>query len=127
VLSTAIISPDTDYFVTTTFAGASGVFNAYLGTTNYTKTSVVTTSVANETTAFQIGHAVEFANNPTGTYWDGVIDELRIRNDVLSPSWNTTKYNNQSSPTTFYWVGAEETNGTPPATSSTDNGLIWFD
>jgi hypothetical protein len=39
--------------------------------------------------------------------WNGVIDETRVSLSARSPSWIYTEYNNQSSPSTFYAVGAE--------------------
>lgn len=44
----------------------------------------------------------------TGTKLAAKIDEVRVRNSVLSAAWVDTEYNNQSSPATFYTVGAEE-------------------
>lgn len=39
---------------------------------------------------------------------NGVIDELRIATVARSPSWIAMEYANQSSPSTFYSVGAEQ-------------------
>ena len=41
--------------------------------------------------------------------WDGTLDEARISNTPRSPDWLQTSYNNQSSPSTFYAKGSEET------------------
>jgi hypothetical protein len=38
-------------------------------------------------------------------------DELRVLNTVLTPSWIATEYNNQSSPSTFFSVGGQQTSG----------------
>jgi len=38
---------------------------------------------------------------------EGNMDEARISDVSLSPSWILTEYNNQSSPSTFYTVGSE--------------------
>jgi gliding motility-associated-like protein len=44
----------------------------------------------------------------TGSYfWNGRIDELRISDAVRSNGWLRTEYNNQSSPSTFYSLGDE--------------------
>lgn len=42
--------------------------------------------------------------------WDGIIDEFRMTDSVsvLTADWITSEYNNQNSPSTFYWIGAEE-------------------
>lgn len=49
-----------------------------------------------------------------GFFWNGWIDELRVSTSVRSADWIQTSYNNQSSPSTFYTIGAE-TGGTPSA------------
>jgi hypothetical protein len=43
-------------------------------------------------------------------YFSGMIDELRISNEVKTLDWLKTEYNNQNDPTAFYVVGAEERN-----------------
>ena len=44
----------------------------------------------------------------SGNYFDGDVDEIRIRSTVSSSDWVSTEYNNQNSPSTFYTVGSEE-------------------
>jgi len=44
----------------------------------------------------------------TGSKTDVDIDEFRVRASLLSSTWISTEYNNQSSPATFYTVSAEE-------------------
>ena len=41
--------------------------------------------------------------------FDGLIDEIHISNIIRTPGWMLTEYNNQSSPSTFYTVGASST------------------
>ena len=41
-------------------------------------------------------------------WWNGVIDEVRVSNVTRSSAWIQTEYNNQSSPSTFYNVAAEQ-------------------
>jgi len=60
----------------------------------------------------------------------GSLDELRYINSALTPAWILTEYNNQSSPSTFLWIGAEECDGGcggGGGGSSEDGGVIWFD
>jgi len=40
--------------------------------------------------------------------WNGIIDEVRVSNSVRSAAWIGTAYNNQSDPSAFYSMGAEE-------------------
>lgn len=41
----------------------------------------------------------------------GLIDELRVLNEIPSADWELTEYNNQSSPSTFYSVSDEQATG----------------
>ena len=50
-------------------------------------------------------------------YWNGRIDELRISDEVRSNGWLLTEFNNQSLPSAFYSIGAENPLGNLPATS----------
>ncbi len=43
--------------------------------------------------------------------FNGLIDEIRMLNVTLTPSWISTEYNNQSSPSTFYSASTEQTSG----------------
>lgn len=45
-----------------------------------------------------------------GSSWDGELDEVRMRQSQLSSDWLATEFNNQDTPTPFYWIGDEETN-----------------
>jgi len=42
-------------------------------------------------------------------FWNGQIDEVRLRPSALSADWISTEYNNQSSPSTFYTASAVNT------------------
>ncbi|MCG5052715.1 MAG: hypothetical protein KA712_07120 [Myxococcales bacterium] len=45
---------------------------------------------------------------PNARYWGGLLDEVRLGNVGKSGDYLKTSYNNQSSPSTFHAVGAEE-------------------
>jgi hypothetical protein len=45
--------------------------------------------------------------NSATQYFNGALDEVRISNSARSGGWIAAEYNNQSSPSTFYSVGAE--------------------
>ncbi|MEK6840336.1 MAG: LamG domain-containing protein, partial [Nanoarchaeota archaeon] len=47
-------------------------------------------------------------------YYNGTIDEIRVSNVTRSSGWISTEFNNQNSSSTFYTLGAGETN---PATA----------
>jgi hypothetical protein len=57
------------------------------------------------------GATWRLANNAQWTNYSNIIlDEVRVSNTVRSPDWILTEYNNQSTPGTFYAVGAELNN-----------------
>lgn len=97
------------------------VFNGYVNTSKTTSASGLTNRLTN-------ANAISFyVGADPSNFYDDVLDEVRISSVVKTDGWIGTEYNNQSSPATFYWVGAEETEGAPPAGDSTDSGVIWFD
>lgn len=49
-------------------------------------------------------------------FFGGLIDELRISDQVKSVDWLRTEYNNQNDPASFYVIGAEEKNPVPTTT-----------
>jgi hypothetical protein len=55
------------------------------------------------------GTLVIAAEETPGSYFPGVIDELRISNSLRNSDWIATEYNNQSSPTTFITKSPQET------------------
>jgi hypothetical protein len=64
-----------------------------------------------------------------GAPFNGSLDEFRISNTIRSPDWIATEYNNQSSPGTFYTLGAENADAvlvTPSAASLTGSQTQQF-
>ena len=48
-------------------------------------------------------------NNSAATRsFDGLVDEVRISNTILTADWIATEHDNQEDPSTFYSVGQEE-------------------
>ncbi len=45
------------------------------------------------------------------TVFNGLIDELRVSSSARSADWITVEYNNQNSPSTFYAISSNGTNG----------------
>lgn len=77
--------------------------NGYTMFVNGAQVAQTTRSFADGTsTVVYIG-----ANTSAGSLWQGKLDEIRISKSIFAPSWITTEYNNQSSPSTFYAVGSE--------------------
>ena len=72
---------------------------------------------------------VAIGNQPpnAGTkHFDGLITEVRVSNIARSLGWIETSYNNQSSPSTFYSLGSEETHpSTPPAPPTAVGGTVY--
>jgi hypothetical protein len=53
------------------------------------------------------GYVNQIGSDGDGQYLNGIIGEARITNNIETPSWILTEYNNQSSPSTFYTIGSE--------------------
>lgn len=84
----------------------SGTMTAYL---NGTVETLVKNGEASGTTDGNDKMLIGRGSKDASDSWDGLIDEFRFRNDVLSADWIATEYNNQSATSTFYTIGAEET------------------
>ena len=52
-------------------------------------------------------------NTDYSSNFDGIIDEVRISNNVRTSDWIDTEYNNQLNPSLFFSVGNEEIYGIP--------------
>jgi hypothetical protein len=61
------------------------------------------------------------ADNNTAQFNWGTLDELRVSNTVRSTGWLLTEYNNESSPSTFYSLGAEQAIKTWDGGAGTNN------
>jgi len=60
--------------------------------------------------ALASGNTITFGYRPDvpEQAWNGNLDEVRVSNTARSAEWIATEYNNQSSPLTFYSVGAAQ-------------------
>lgn len=66
-------------------------------------------------------YSLNIGRNAAATQYGATkIDEVRISNVARSSTWISTEYNNQSSPSTFYSVGSEETGAT---SANSERGL----
>jgi hypothetical protein len=70
-------------------------------------TASETGNIAGSTTPLVIGADTEISSE----YFNGVADEARISNSARSADWIATEYNNQSTPSVFYTIGAEASGG----------------
>ena len=63
-----------------------------------------------------LSNPLNIANNAYADriFCQSIIDDLRISNSSLSANWISTEYNNQSSPSTFWTTGSEQSPNTPP-------------
>lgn len=102
--STTVLSTSTWYHLVATRSGTTLAW--YLnGAADLSQTHTMG-SYAN--TARMAGGAVD-RNTTITLSFDGILDELRMNNIARSADWIATEYNNQSSSSTFYTVGAETT------------------
>ncbi len=98
----------------TTGTISSGVFSHVVGIYNGTAWFVYINGAQDATTVTDAGPvsvpgrklevgAVDVGGVPS-TFFNGVIDEVRLSNIARSADWIVTEYNNQNSPSTFYTV-----------------------
>jgi prepilin-type N-terminal cleavage/methylation domain-containing protein len=81
------------------------------GVKMYQDGAALTVTIDNNTlsASTQVTTPLTIGADVSGPYYDwfgGQIDEVHVSNVILSPDWIVTEYNNQSSPSTFYTVGA---------------------
>jgi RHS repeat-associated protein len=89
----------------------------------YLNGSLAASSVnSNVPTATQTG--IDIGAWPTGLYEHGNIDDFRVSTIARSADWTATEYNNQSNPSTFSSVGADDCTCPNIAGLSATSGLI---
>jgi MSHA biogenesis protein MshQ len=89
------------------FDGATGTNHLYRNGVEIAGSPQTLTGINTMGTTGIIGHAPEPAYG-TNMGLQGTIDELRIATVARSAGWVATEYANQSSPSTFYTVGPEQ-------------------
>jgi hypothetical protein len=62
---------------------------------------------------------------PVDRHFNGILDEVRISSAARSAGWIQTEYTNQVSPTTFISIGAQQTESTTTAISSSSNPSVY--
>lgn len=109
--TTTIPNVDTWYLIHGTFDGSNWkiYMNGALEDTYASSTAIAATSQP-----LIIGSHASPSGSP-GEYMMGKLDEMRVINVSVSADWITSEYNNQSSPSTFYTIGSEVSNGSSVA------------
>jgi hypothetical protein len=104
--SASAISAGVWTHVVVTFDDPTNTTKFYInGVLNNTDTGIAY-SLADTAQTFAIGWAGQ-----SSQYFAGIMDEVRLSNTIRSADWVKTEYNNQSSPSTFYTLGAETAAG----------------
>ncbi len=98
------ITPNTWYHVVGTYDGST--LKLYINGSVQGWQNQLSGAIGSDTSDFNIGRG-SFGNG----YWTGLIDEVRVSNTARSADWIATEYNNESSPATFYTVGAASGSG----------------
>ncbi len=85
----------------------------------------LTTSFNNLTSSPSYTTDLQWGNRQNGFNLNADLDELRISTNELSAAWVRTEFNNQSSTSTFFYIGPEETEigGTFPVVGD----VLWFE
>jgi len=106
------LAAGTNYHVVSTVDVSAKVFVGYLnGVTNSsTNLNTSATSLSDSAVSFELGNNTEV----TGTsYFDGIMDEVRVKNSIISSGEAETTYNNQNDEADFW--GSWTTISTGPA------------
>ncbi len=122
----AVLSTNTWYYVWIVYSGsgsASGM-TFYVNDATVADTDLINTLSGDpsNTAPLVIGNT-----NAPGINFNGTLDEVRIYPGAHTASWIVTSYNNMFATSTFYRVGAQETNsatGTPAINTIID--ALWF-
>ena len=89
------------------FEGPNGKNHLYVNGAELVGSPMMLNNINTQGTTGIIGHAPEPAYG-TNTGLEATIDELRVATTARTAGWIATEYANQSSPGTFYSVGADE-------------------
>ncbi|MGY5881589.1 MAG: DUF2341 domain-containing protein, partial [Candidatus Thorarchaeota archaeon] len=91
--------------LTWSWSASSGYILGYINGTPVIEASRSGNNLYDSIDMFIIGNT-DMTND---RYFDGVLDEARLANRLLSVDWITTEYNNQVDPSSFVSVGSERT------------------
>ena len=89
------------YYIVGTFNSSTKILTGYNNGVQEGTTTAAVSTVSYDTGALSFGR-----QNSYGQYFNGTLDEIRISNIPRSADWIATEFNNQSSPSTFYTLGA---------------------
>lgn len=104
IQSTTTLNTTNWYYITAVWSGTTGTI--YVNGTSEASGS----NASAMPTFINVGNtAIGRPGSFTSANYNGTIDECRFSTTNRSSNWITTEYNNQSSPSTFYSLGQEET------------------
>ena len=95
-----------DAYHKVTFTFNEGVLKLYIDgseDTDVTKDRDDSFSTLHDSTS-DLGMGMTWNNTSPEAHLDGILDEFHIQDNVRSGDWETTEYNNQNSPSTFWSV-----------------------
>lgn len=99
--------------VASTWQKLDGVINGSALSIYLNGALVATKTCTTPLPANPIGYLGRY-NAHYGQYFEGLIDEVRVANVARSTDWIAAEYANQSSPSAFYSMSAEQINKTTP-------------
>ena len=105
-----------------------GVWNGGNSISLYKNGVSQSTNLENDASPASVGNIIEelaigckLDDGVALNFVDGIMDEVRISNTARSAGWIATEYNNQYSPSSFYSVGSEETDGDTTSPTYSNN------
>ncbi|HSW96878.1 MAG TPA: DUF2341 domain-containing protein [Candidatus Saccharimonadales bacterium] len=105
VSSSTALTTNTWYYVVAVYDSANSL--NHLMVNGVDQTSAKTEAAFSSTTPTSAPYIGAQAD--ATQFWNGRLDEVRVSKTARTAGWNTTEYNNQSSPSTFYTIGLATT------------------
>ena len=115
ITTTNIANDNTWHYYSLIYGTAAQVTQSKVHVDNLAPVSITNASSALSTVSVNlaIGANLSGSGNTEQLYYAGLIDEVRISNEVRSPDWIKTEYNNQKSTKSFYLLDDTSLNEEP--------------
>lgn len=117
-----VYDDNTRRFISVTYDGSKNTTGVrfYLNGVSYATTSITNNMTSASPTSIPLFLG---SRGGAGGYLTGSMDEWRIKPERLSDSYILTEYNNQSSTSTFFYIGAQEAETAPEATTTPSTSI----
>ena len=94
------------HYLAGTYDQTSDQLRIYVDGARENQSNQVNKTLSSNTSLAYLG-----AHTAAAEFWNGLLDEIRVSSVARDSSWIATCYNNLNSPSTFYAIGNQETQG----------------